>query len=86
MNASQWIGPLIGLLALIAGALIGHAVSDAKWQGKTDAELRELREKLGNRETGLMGQVHKQATEITKLGALWSYIKDRLRIKTGDDE
>lgn len=85
MTPETFVGPLIGAVIIIGMAIVGHAIHDAYKQGKMESDIKNLKEQVGTRETGLTGSLHKQGNIIARIQGGLLFIADKLKISIKRD-
>jgi hypothetical protein len=85
MNPENFVGPLIGAVVIIGGAIIGHAVHDAYKQGRMELDIERLKQDVGTHEDGLRGAVHKHANMLSRLRAVIYFIGRKLNLDVMKD-
>lgn len=88
MSIEAWIGIaaiLTTLIIAVGGFLIRHAMKDAQNIGEVRAEIANIKQAIGTRETGLTGSVHKHGNIIAKLHGAMMFIAEKLRITIRKD-
>lgn len=84
MTPEFWLGVLAILVTLviaIGGALLRHAVNDAKDKGEIRTEIKHIKDSLGTHETGMRGDLHEHGQALTWLGGCVWYVANKLGIE-----
>lgn len=79
METSDWIA-LSGIAVVIIGALIRHIIADVKHQANLESRMERIERDIGNHESGIRGELHRQVGLISRLRAVLYFVARKLNL------